>query len=99
MSNAELERAIEAAWDVRDTITPATTGESREAIERTLNALDGGSLRVAEPKLAVHKGLAGGTRSTASLWVGAKISGAPPGFARYPIVSSANRRLSRQVWY
>ena len=28
MSNAELERAIEAAWDVRDTITPATTGES-----------------------------------------------------------------------
>ena len=50
MSNAELERAIEAAWDVRDTITPATTGESREAIERTLNALDGGSLRVAEKR-------------------------------------------------
>ena len=50
MSNAELERAIEAAWDVRDTITSATTGESREAIERTLNALDGGSLRVAEKR-------------------------------------------------
>ena len=48
MSNAQLEAAIEAAWDVRDTITPATTGETREAVEETLNALDGGSLRVAE---------------------------------------------------
>ncbi|WP_319545468.1 2,3,4,5-tetrahydropyridine-2,6-dicarboxylate N-succinyltransferase [Ruegeria conchae] len=48
MSNAQLEAAIEAAWDMRDTITPATTGEQREAIEDTLNALDSGSLRVAE---------------------------------------------------
>ncbi len=48
MSNAQLETAIEAAWDARDTITPATTGETRDAIEATLNALDSGSLRVAE---------------------------------------------------
>jgi len=48
MSNAQLETAIEAAWEARDTITPATTGETREAIEDTLNALDGGTLRVAE---------------------------------------------------
>jgi len=48
MSNAQLEAAIEAAWEARDTITPATTGETREAIEDTLNALDGGTLRVAE---------------------------------------------------
>ncbi|NRA98702.1 MAG: 2,3,4,5-tetrahydropyridine-2,6-dicarboxylate N-succinyltransferase, partial [Rhodobacteraceae bacterium] len=48
MSNAQLETAIEAAWDARDTITPSTTGETREAIEDTLNALDGGTLRVAE---------------------------------------------------
>ncbi|MGB0960623.1 MAG: 2,3,4,5-tetrahydropyridine-2,6-dicarboxylate N-succinyltransferase [Halocynthiibacter sp.] len=48
MSNAQLETAIEAAWEARDTITPATTGETREAIEDTLNALDSGSLRVAE---------------------------------------------------
>ena len=34
-----LEAAIESAWDARDTITPATTGETREAIEDTLNAL------------------------------------------------------------
>ena len=48
MSNAQLEIAIEASWDARDTITPATTGETREAIETTLNALDSGTLRVAE---------------------------------------------------
>ncbi len=48
MSNAQLETAIEAAWDARDAITPATTGETREAIEDTLNALDAGTLRVAE---------------------------------------------------
>ncbi len=50
MSNAQLERAIEAAWEARDAITPTTTGETREAIEDTLNALDSGKLRVAEPR-------------------------------------------------
>jgi 2,3,4,5-tetrahydropyridine-2-carboxylate N-succinyltransferase len=49
MSNAQLETAIEAAWEARDEITPATTGETREAIEATLTALDSGKLRVAEP--------------------------------------------------
>ena len=48
MSNAQLETAIEAAWDARDGITPATKGETRDAIEATLTALDSGSLRVAE---------------------------------------------------
>ncbi|OIP85299.1 MAG: 2,3,4,5-tetrahydropyridine-2,6-dicarboxylate N-succinyltransferase [Rhodobacterales bacterium CG2_30_65_12] len=48
MSNAQLESAIEAAWEARDTITPATIGETREAIEDTLDALDSGTLRVAE---------------------------------------------------
>ncbi len=48
MDTAALETAIEAAWDARDQITPTTTGETREAIEETLNALDSGQLRVAE---------------------------------------------------
>ncbi len=47
MSNSKLETAIEAAWNLRDQITPQTTGEQREAIEDTLNALDSGKLRVA----------------------------------------------------
>jgi 2,3,4,5-tetrahydropyridine-2-carboxylate N-succinyltransferase len=48
MSNAQLEPAIEAAWETRDQITPATGGETRAAIEDTLTALDSGALRVAE---------------------------------------------------
>ena len=48
MSNAILEREIEAAWSVRDTISPSTTGKVRDAINETLEALDTGKLRVAE---------------------------------------------------
>ena len=48
MSNAQLEAAIESAWDARDTITVDTQGEVREAITDTMNALDSGKLRVAE---------------------------------------------------
>ena len=47
-THADLERAIETAWEERDAITPQTGGETRAAIETTLNALDGGTLRVAE---------------------------------------------------
>ncbi|MFN4203661.1 MAG: 2,3,4,5-tetrahydropyridine-2,6-dicarboxylate N-succinyltransferase [Tabrizicola sp.] len=48
MTHAELEAAIEAAWEARETISPATRGEMRNAIEATLAALDAGKLRVAE---------------------------------------------------
>jgi 2,3,4,5-tetrahydropyridine-2-carboxylate N-succinyltransferase len=50
MSNAALESAIEAAWDARDTISFDTKGEVRDAVETTLDALDKGTLRVAEPQ-------------------------------------------------
>jgi 2,3,4,5-tetrahydropyridine-2-carboxylate N-succinyltransferase len=45
----QLETVIEAAWEERGGISPATTGEVRDAIEATLDALDSGRLRVAEP--------------------------------------------------
>jgi 2,3,4,5-tetrahydropyridine-2,6-dicarboxylate N-succinyltransferase len=45
-----LEAAIDAAWEARDAISPATKGEAREAIEATLSALDSGALRVAEKR-------------------------------------------------
>ena len=48
MSNAILESEIEAAWDIRNTITPSTKGKVRDAIEETLEVLDKGELRVAE---------------------------------------------------
>jgi 2,3,4,5-tetrahydropyridine-2-carboxylate N-succinyltransferase len=50
MSNAALEAAIEAAWETRDTLSPSTKGLARDAVEATLDALDSGSLRVAEPR-------------------------------------------------
>jgi len=50
MSNSQLEIAIEAAWNNRDEISSNTVGEARDAIEETLNALDSGKLRVAEPQ-------------------------------------------------
>ncbi|MGB0920047.1 MAG: 2,3,4,5-tetrahydropyridine-2,6-dicarboxylate N-succinyltransferase [Alphaproteobacteria bacterium] len=47
---SQLETAIEAAWDERDSLTPTTTGEARDAIEAALTALDSGSVRVAEKR-------------------------------------------------
>jgi len=47
MTHADLETAIEAAWEARDGISPATTGAAREAVETTLADLDAGRLRVA----------------------------------------------------
>ena len=47
-NHTQLEAAIDAAWEARDTLTPATRGEAREAVKATLAALDDGTLRVAE---------------------------------------------------
>jgi 2,3,4,5-tetrahydropyridine-2-carboxylate N-succinyltransferase len=46
--HAQLEAAIEAAWERRDTLSATTKGAEREAVEATLAALDCGDLRVAE---------------------------------------------------
>jgi 2,3,4,5-tetrahydropyridine-2-carboxylate N-succinyltransferase len=48
MSHADLAAAIETAWEARDTLSPATTGAHREAVESTLDLLEAGSVRVAE---------------------------------------------------
>ncbi|MCC7321369.1 MAG: 2,3,4,5-tetrahydropyridine-2,6-dicarboxylate N-succinyltransferase [Rubellimicrobium sp.] len=50
MTDTALQSAIEAAWEARDTITPATKGAPREAVEATLHALGKGTLRVAEKR-------------------------------------------------
>jgi 2,3,4,5-tetrahydropyridine-2-carboxylate N-succinyltransferase len=44
-----LEAIIEAAWDARDTVSAATTGEVRDAVESALGLLDSGEARVAKP--------------------------------------------------
>lgn len=48
MSHAALQAAIDAAWEDRAALSPATGGEVRDAVEATLEALDAGRLRVAE---------------------------------------------------
>jgi 2,3,4,5-tetrahydropyridine-2-carboxylate N-succinyltransferase len=48
MTDADLAATIEAAWEGRETISPATRGPWRDAVEAALDGLDKGSLRVAE---------------------------------------------------
>jgi len=43
----QLASAIEAAWEAREAIGFDTMGETREAVERTLDLMDAGDLRVA----------------------------------------------------
>ncbi|MFZ5739869.1 MAG: 2,3,4,5-tetrahydropyridine-2,6-dicarboxylate N-succinyltransferase [Pseudomonadota bacterium] len=43
-----LESTINAAFDARDTVTPATQGEVREAVDDALDLLDQGKVRVAQ---------------------------------------------------
>ncbi|MEM7422221.1 MAG: 2,3,4,5-tetrahydropyridine-2,6-dicarboxylate N-succinyltransferase [Pseudomonadota bacterium] len=49
MNHADLEAAIDAAWENRDAINTGTSGAPREAVETALGAMDTGALRVAEP--------------------------------------------------
>ncbi len=44
-----LRSRIEALWERRADLTPATGGEDRDAVEAVLEALDSGAARVAEP--------------------------------------------------
>jgi 2,3,4,5-tetrahydropyridine-2-carboxylate N-succinyltransferase len=60
MTQADLARSIDAAWDARDTISTATRGEYRDAVEAALDGMDSGELRVAEQsggKWQVHQWL------------------------------------------
>jgi len=45
---SDLEKTIEQAWEERDGLNSATKGPVRDAVEAALNALDDGSMRVAE---------------------------------------------------
>ncbi len=46
--SSQLETAIEAAWDARESVTPASS-DVREVVEAALELLDSGKARVAEP--------------------------------------------------
>ncbi|RIY02824.1 2,3,4,5-tetrahydropyridine-2,6-dicarboxylate N-succinyltransferase [Aureimonas flava] len=46
-SHADLERTIEAAFEARETVSPATGGEVRAAVDTALDLLDRGEAKVA----------------------------------------------------
>ena len=46
---ARLQPSIEALWQRRETLSPATGGDDRSAVEAALEVLDEGQARVAEP--------------------------------------------------
>ena len=48
MSPADLAATIDAAWEDRETVSTATTGAVRDAVDAALDALDEGRLRVAK---------------------------------------------------
>ena len=48
MPTADLQKTIEAAWEARDTLSFATKGAVRDAVEAALDALDAGRVRVAQ---------------------------------------------------
>ena len=50
MSRADLEKAIDTAFDNLDAVNAGTKGEVREAVEEALSLLDSGQARVAEPQ-------------------------------------------------
>src|SRR4051794_28453373 len=48
MSNAELARTIDAAWEDRANVNASTTGAVRDGVAAALQLLDSGKARVAE---------------------------------------------------
>ena len=50
MNEDELRDRIDAAWEARETVSPATTGPIRDAVAAALDGLDRGVLRVAAPQ-------------------------------------------------
>lgn len=91
MSNQHLQRTIDAAWENRDSISPATKGEVRDAVETALNLLDSGKARVAEKiegSWVVHQWLKKAVLLSFRLNDMTTISGAPGGASWWDKVPS-----------
>jgi len=48
MTETDLQKTIDAAWEARDKLSPSSKGAERDAVEAALEGLDSGNLRVAE---------------------------------------------------
>lgn len=80
--HSSLTAIIEKGWDERDTVSPATKGELREAVVETLNLLCGGALRIATKDVSgwtVHQWLKKAVLLSFRLYPNEAISGGPGG--------------------
>ena len=90
-THAQLQSTIDAAWEVRDTISANTMGEQREAVAEAMNLLDSGDLRVASPSengWVVHQWLKKAVLLSFRLNANKVISGGPGGANWYDKVDS-----------
>jgi 2,3,4,5-tetrahydropyridine-2-carboxylate N-succinyltransferase len=80
--NEGLQAAIDRAWDERDAIGPRTMGETRQAVDAAIAALDSGEARIAEKtggEWVVHQWLKKAVLLSFRLNSMEAISGAPGG--------------------
>ncbi len=88
---SELASIIDPAWEARDTLSPATTGEVRDAVEAALDGLDCGCFRVAEKRggaWQVHQWLKKAVLLSFRLTDMKRIEGAPGGACWWDKVDS-----------
>ncbi len=81
---AALQAAVEAAWEIRDTLSPASRGEARDAVEAAIDGLDRGALRVAEKQdgaWIVHQWLKKAVLLSFRLFDNTIVAGGPDGAA------------------
>jgi 2,3,4,5-tetrahydropyridine-2-carboxylate N-succinyltransferase len=81
--STELQAIIDTAWDARDTVSAATTGEIRNAVEQALLSLDSGQARIATRNgvgdWTVHQWLKKAVLLSFRLYPMEPISGGPGG--------------------
>ncbi|MGH1422119.1 MAG: 2,3,4,5-tetrahydropyridine-2,6-dicarboxylate N-succinyltransferase [Hyphomonas sp.] len=89
---AALATAIEAAWDDRDNLSTATTGEVRDAVTSAIDLIDSGKARVAEKgadgEWVVHQWLKKAVLLSFRLNANGVIDGVPGGGAWWDKVPS-----------
>ena len=91
MTEDELQRTIDTAWESRDDVSPSTRGPVRAAVDETLDALDRGALRVAEKiggQWHTHQWIKKAVLLSFRLNAMAPISGGPDGATWYDKVPS-----------
>jgi len=89
MTTADLAGIIDAAWEARETVTPATKGPVRDAVAAALDGLDQGKLRVAEKHdgaWTVHQWLKKAVLLSFRLSDMVEIPGGPADAARGPAI-------------